>query len=356
MTNITFNLNILFRFFLVIYSDGFVERGQLDLKLFRQLYWLAWLTFFSIEFTMFAVTPIIRGDFHYATSRGRICIMVTNIGDSEEKEDSLKIFIMKFGLVVQLVYTLRFVKRIRKYVLGQCPRNILSSIGRYRRNVLNLRLEFWCSVLGSCFPGLDYTLRKVSMNQTPAFAFFVNFVLLDGLLYLFFVSLFFALSRHDVPSKEVILENYFFYVSHPQQLEPRRSSHIVSSSPLQGVSEVSESPFPYIPFVRKVVLPAKGRQYKVMNYVSTRDADRQPGKNGLWSETSRREKIDKRCRLVQVEPFHPVRSGFNDAARTYSSQDDLSKPCSSSSKTFDVNGRFNYFKKSLYTSEPHKST
>ena len=94
------------------------------------------------------------------------------------------------------------------------------------------------------------------MNQTPAFAFFVNFVLLDGLLYLFFVSLVFALSRHDVPSKGVIQENYFFYVSRPQQLEPRRSRHNVQSLTL----DVRESLFPYIPYVWKIVQPSKGRQ------------------------------------------------------------------------------------------------
>ena len=346
MTNITFNLNILFRFFLVIYSDGFVKRGQLYLKLFKQLYWLAWVTFLSIEFTMFAVTPIIRGDFHYSTSRGRICIMVTNIG--EDKEDTLQIFIMKFGLVVQLVYTLRFVKRIRKYVQGQCPRNILSSIGRYRRNVVDLRLEFWCSVLGSCFPGIDYAVRKISMNQTPAVAFFVNFVLLDGLLYLFFVSFFFALSRCEIPSRKVVLKNYSFYVSRPQQLEPRRSRHNVQSLTLEGVSNVSESPFPDIPYVWKIVQPSKGRQYKMINYISTQEADApQQRRNNGWGKTSR--KNDKRRRFVQVEPFHSLRSEFNNAVPTHSSEDDLSKPCSSSNQAFYVNGRFNYFKKAHTT-------
>ena len=186
------------------------------------------------------------------------------------------------------------------------------------------------------------------MKQTPAFAFLVNFVFLDGLLYLFFVSLFLALSRNDIPSKEILSEKYFFYVSSPQSLEPRRPGHIVTSLALEGVSNVSESQFPYIPLVRKIVLPSKGRQYKIINYVSTRRADavEQPRKDGLWSETSRREKIYKRCRLVRVEPFHAFELDENpDVARSHSSHDDLSKPCSST-KTFHVNGRFNYLKNS----------
>ena len=60
---------------------------------------------------------------------------------------------------------------------------------------------------------------------------------------------------------------------------------------------------------------------------------------------------ERKSQLVKVKPFHlpPLRSEFNNATstRTISSLDDLSKPCSSTTKTFYVNGRFNYFKKSL---------
>ena len=43
MMNITFNLNVAARFFIVIYAHDFVKNSQLDLKLFRQIYWLAWM-------------------------------------------------------------------------------------------------------------------------------------------------------------------------------------------------------------------------------------------------------------------------------------------------------------------------
>ena len=43
MMNITFNLNVAARFFIVIYAHDFVKNSQLDLKLFRQIYWLAWV-------------------------------------------------------------------------------------------------------------------------------------------------------------------------------------------------------------------------------------------------------------------------------------------------------------------------
>ena len=43
MMNITFNLNVAARFFIVIYAPDFVKKGQVDLKLFHQIYWLAWM-------------------------------------------------------------------------------------------------------------------------------------------------------------------------------------------------------------------------------------------------------------------------------------------------------------------------
>ena len=231
--------------------------------------------------------------------------MAGNLDDVQEKEDSLQMYIMKFGLVVQLLYTLSFVRRIRKYVLGQCPGNNLSSIGRYRRNVVDLRWEFWCSVLGSSFPGLDYVVRKISMTQTPKFAFFVNFVLLDSMLYLFFIIFFFSVSRLPIPSKKKAQQKCSFYVfPQPQEyLEPRRSEQIKPSLVLKKVINVGEHQFfPKILLVREVFLSEDKRQHRVTNYVSTRknDAFRQR-RHGFWLETSNIDKIFKIDKTIQID-------------------------------------------------------
>ena len=78
------------------------------------------------------------------------------------------------------------------------------------------------------------------------------------------------------------------------------------------------------------------------NKMITREADapQQPRKNGLQSENDK---------IFQVEHLHPFRSEFNDAVPTLFSEDDLSKPCSSSIQAFYVNGRFNYLKKTHIT-------
>ena len=349
ITNITFNLNIAFRFFLVIYADGFVKKGQLDLKLFKQLYWLAWFGFISIELTMFPITPMIKGDFHFATSRGRICIMIGHLDDVEEQEDSLQMYIMKFGLVVQFLYTLSFVKRIRKYVFGQCPGNNFSSIGRYRRNIVNLRWEFWCSVLGSCFPGVDYVVRKISMSQNPTFAFIVNFVLLDSVLYLFFMVFFLSVRREPIPSKEEAPKKCSFYVSKPRYLEPRRSKQIASSLALEErLISVRKCQFPNIPLIRKTVPQPEGNmKYRVTNYISTKTADHgnQQMRNGAWLETCAREKLFKNCATqsvcpVQLKSVCSVQlNGNPDVIESHLKQNN---PSCSSKQTCKSNCRFIY--------------
>ena len=316
----------------MLYADGFVKKGQLDLKLFHQLYWLAWSTFVVIELIVFAATPIFRGNIYQSSSRGRICAVLVNHDDVlDDQEDSVKISYTKFGLIVQLFYTIRFVRRIRRFVMGQCPRNILSSIGKYRRNVANLYWEFWCSVLWSFFPSIDFTLRKISMAYIPHFAFFVNFVLIDSVLYLFFILLFLALCQSDIPSK-VETKKHPFYVTDPKHLEPRRPTPPNKCSLLvQKDKRVTDYRFPHIPLVRRTVLTSSGRQFKVINYVSTGETNILPFKK----KNTRCENICK-SRLLQVAPFKL------DQNSDFVSNSNLSNICSSPETVF---GRFSYLEK-----------
>ena len=321
----------------MLYADGFVKKGQLDLKLFRQLYWLAWFTFVAIELIVFAGTPIFRGNIYQSNSRGRICALLVNQDDVlDDQEDSVKTSFTKFGLIVQLFYTIRFVRRIRRFVKGQCPRNILSSIGKYRRNVANLYWEFWCSVLWSFFPSIDFTLRKISMAYIPHFAFFVNFVLIDSVLYLFFIVLFLALCQSDIPSKAELTKKHYFYVTDPKHLEPRRSTPNKCSLQGQKEKRVTNYRFPHIPLVRRTVLSSKGKQFKVINYVSTGETNNLPlNRKSIWLETARCENYCK-PRLLQVEPFKLNQNS------DFVSDSNLSNICSSPETVF---GRFNYLKK-----------
>ena len=43
MMNVTFNLNVAARFFIVIFATDFVKNGELDLRLYHEIYWLVWM-------------------------------------------------------------------------------------------------------------------------------------------------------------------------------------------------------------------------------------------------------------------------------------------------------------------------
>ena len=199
-------------------------------------------------------------------------------------------------------------------------------------------------MLWSFFPSIDFTLRKISMAYFPHFAFFVNFVLIDSVLYLFFIVLFLALCQSDIPSKAELTKKHPFYVTDPKNLEPRRltpnkcsflgQEHIRN---ILGQKEkrVTDYRFPHIPFVRRTLHSSKGSQFKVVNYVSTGETDILALKRKSISlETSRSENSCK-SRFLQVEPFKL------DQNSDFVSNSNLSNICSSPEKVF---GRFNYLK------------
>ena len=99
----------------------------------------------------------------------------------------------------------------------------MSSIGKYRRNVLGLKSTFWAGVSGSFFPLLQNIVRAVTEHNLSRWhAFYVNFIFLDSLLYLFYISIFWVACLKEVQSVPDIPRNITFYASRPAKWEPRR--------------------------------------------------------------------------------------------------------------------------------------
>ena len=117
---------------MVVHAEGFVKKNGLDLKLFKQLYWLvwhydlpdlvfrlAWLVFVTIALTPSPITPIIKGGFPQNTYRGQVCLLQEKIEGNQE--NFKKGFLERFPQIVEIIYTLRFVRKMNKFVDGQCP-------------------------------------------------------------------------------------------------------------------------------------------------------------------------------------------------------------------------------------------
>ena len=202
---------------------------------------LAWLVFVTIALTPSPITPIIKGGFPQNTFRGQVCLLQEK--NEKNQENFKKGFLERFPQVVEIIYTMRFVRQVNKFVDGQCPGRKMSSIGKYRRNILGLQSTFWAALFGAFFPLLDYFVRFLSRTLTKWQAFYVNFVILDSIVYLFYVSILVVAWMHHIPNLKETPRRIVFYVSKPQKLEPRRCCDVVSNPIIADQINRSETIF-----------------------------------------------------------------------------------------------------------------
>ena len=183
---------------------------------------------------------MIGGIFPQNTFRGKVCLLQDlKGGDDENSKEEIykKDFLARFFLVIQIFYAARFLYRMTRYINGQCPAGKMCSIGKYQRNILGLWSTFWAGLSGSCFMLLQNCVRIVTeQNLNRWDAFYANFILLDSLIYIFYISIFsFALSLKDIPSVSDVPRKVVFYVSRPSEWEPRRpKKHYQDSASLQA--------------------------------------------------------------------------------------------------------------------------
>ena len=228
---VTFFLNVVFRFFLVLYAQGFVKKGTLEVKLLKRIYWLQWFVLVIIGQIPFAIEPIVTGDFprgNIGQYRAELCLgFVTS--DNENINESL--FLQpQFEMLIMAFYMVRFFHRVKKYISGQCPGGKISSIGKYQRNVIELNTTYIIALILHCFTFLIKFLRQLTQNLDQSNAFLVNFIFLDSFIYLLSCCIFLYVRRQDIPDRKDATDNVEFYVTKVQVLQPRRPDDFFSFS------------------------------------------------------------------------------------------------------------------------------
>ena len=235
---VTFFLNILFRFFLVLYAEGFLKKGALNLKLFKQLYWLLWVALVTFALIPFAITPIMLGNFPTQDSyRKQLCLGVLV---HEKNEKDANPFGTKITMVIMVFYILRFVHKVKSFVHGQCPGGKMCSIGKFQRNVISLRVTSFIALILHCFFFVLPFIRELTQNMDRSKAFFVNFVVFDGFIYLLAVCVFIFARNHDMPTRKDAAKNANFYVSKVEVLQPRRPEYCNVPSQMSKRPDKSE--------------------------------------------------------------------------------------------------------------------
>jgi hypothetical protein len=155
MVTLYFNtmfFTLLFRVFLIRYADrGLVAQGKPQLILFNQLFWLILGAFFTMGIFFFPLSEIIRGTF-YESTQAQVCLFLPLDTDSL-KGIKGRIASLVYPFLAQF-YNLWYTRKVSLYLNGICPRKRMSSLGRYRRNLLTFEetskcITYWsiCSIV-----------------------------------------------------------------------------------------------------------------------------------------------------------------------------------------------------------------
>ena len=159
------------------YNQGLVLNGRPNLKLFNQLYWLIMVAGLLVGHVVFPLPQLISGTFPaqsryrpnntiFITSprrRGRICLLRAIHPDFESENKGLRQrLILLISILLLMLFIWHFYAKVsplklertfliyifsinpvhikgRRFMQSFCPYGRMSSIGRYRRNVLTLK-------------------------------------------------------------------------------------------------------------------------------------------------------------------------------------------------------------------------
>ena len=310
---VTFFLNIQFRFFLVIYAEGFLKKGILNLKLFKQLYWLLWVALVLFGLIPFAITPIMLGNFPTQNSyRKQLCLGVLVFEKNEKDKNP---FGTRITMVLAVFYILRFVHKVKSFVHGQCPGGKISSIGKFQRNVISLRMTSFIALILHCFFFVLTFMRELTQNLDKSKAFFVNFVVLDGFVYLLAFCIFIFARNHDMPTRKDAAKNVDFYVSKVEVMQPRRPEYF--NAPSQCLRQVDTLVVPKRPDKFKI---QEDRTISVKAHVSKTSAtqpDRVSRENSAWTDSLNQKTCDRFWirRVASNNKIHPIVTIYNSSAK-----------------------------------------
>ena len=189
-------------------------------------------------YTIFPGAAIIQGIFPSQTVAGRICLLenlIKGSGDFPESEAyKLLLFHLFFPLLnISIIIYLRL--RVRRFLGDLCPRNQMSCIGMYKRNVISLKttivwLIIWdVSALIDCGFQALLSMEPSSQVWSREVVFWIwnikGFLFNEGLHLTLpsFLEIPTGFDRQKVKKA--------FYARHPGSLEPRRESEGIGTNP-----------------------------------------------------------------------------------------------------------------------------
>ena len=236
---VTFFLGVAFRFFLVVYAEGFIKKGTLEVKLLKQIFWLVWVVLVIIGLIPFAIAPIVVGDFPRDKYRSQLCLGLPTSEDENENGTSHLFLQPQIAMALMAFYMVRFVHRVKKYVHAHCPRAKMSSIGKYQRNVIDLNTTYIIALILHCFTFVIKYFRQPTQNLDKSDAFLINFVIFDSFIYLLSCCVFLHARSQEIPDRKDAENHVQFYAPKAQVLQPRRPDHFSNQTNIPKIDLVT---------------------------------------------------------------------------------------------------------------------
>ena len=127
------------RSFLILHSEkGLVDKGQPNLKLFNQLFWVVVFSITVVAHMLFPFNHIAKGGFPANSHKGRICLLLEADPTVDYEWKKYKLFPIMLCSVA-LMFCAYTHSRIKRFLRGFCPNKRYSCIMPYKRNILNFK-------------------------------------------------------------------------------------------------------------------------------------------------------------------------------------------------------------------------
>ena len=229
-----FFFSFLWRTFLILYAEGFLLNGRINIKLFVQLFWLVTVCFILVGFGIFPLSLLLGGNFAQHSTSWKVCLMIP-LAENNGLEGILKRNWVSLATGFNsIMYVLYKTQKANRLVSRLCPQEKMSCIGRYRRNVINYRTTAKMSIFWSLMAVLDVVVVgfNTSYNISPTSVFYVDtviwFLMFELLPFFYTINLSFI----EIPfCSEEPIRRQIFYVHRTKELIPRRPGNQQPSPP-----------------------------------------------------------------------------------------------------------------------------
>ena len=208
-----FFFSFLWRTFLILYGEGFIRNGRINIRLFGQLFWIITIAFITIAYILYPGKMLVRGTFSQSSAMGA-CLLLPM--EKQKSRDSLTIIGVvlstSFIMIIFVIYLTGKSKRLLK--------SKTSLIGRFRRNAIDYKESVAMAIAWSAFNILEICVGY--LFRSPFAGFWVSRFMWVFLFEIVSFAFTCIISFREIPYESMPSKTIPFYVTSPLVLIPRR--------------------------------------------------------------------------------------------------------------------------------------